>query len=83
LKHVLLTPLQVGQLLQTARKAAGQSQAQLAALVGLSQSRLSKLEQNPGSITLDQLLALCGALALELSVQERAPGDGDGGATEW
>ncbi|MDB5912121.1 MAG: transcriptional regulator [Ramlibacter sp.] len=83
MKHILVTPLQVGQLLQTARKAAGQSQAQLAARLGLSQSRLSKLEQNPGSLTLDQLLALCGALALEMSVQERGAPGAAAAATEW
>ena len=81
MKHVLLTPLQAGQLLQSARKAAGRSQAELAPLVGLSQSRLSKLEQNPGTLTLDQLLALCGALGLELTVQPRAEAAATG--TEW
>jgi HTH-type transcriptional regulator/antitoxin HipB len=80
-QHILLTPLQAGRLLQSARKAAGKSQAELAARVGLSQSRLSKLEQNPGALTLDQLLALCGALGLELTVQPR--GEAPASGTEW
>jgi HTH-type transcriptional regulator/antitoxin HipB len=63
------------------RRAAGQSQAQLATLVGLSQSRLSKLEQDPGALTLDQPLALCGALGLELTVQPR--GEPPATGTEW
>lgn len=71
MKHVLLTTTQVGRLLQSARKAAGHSQADLAALIGLSQPRLSKLEQNPGSATVAQLLALCGSLGLELVLQQR------------
>jgi HTH-type transcriptional regulator/antitoxin HipB len=84
LKHLLVTPLQAGQLLQTARKAAGLSQAGLATRLGLGQSRLSKLEQNPGSITLDQLLALCAALSLELSLQERDGSPAPSQArTEW
>jgi HTH-type transcriptional regulator/antitoxin HipB len=80
-KHILLTPLQAGHILQSARKAAGLSQAQLAAQVGLGQSRLSKLEQAPGALTLDQLLALCGALGLELTMQPR--GEAPAAATEW
>ena len=78
MKHVLLTATQLGQLLQSARKAAGHSQADLAALVDLSQSRLSKLEHKPGSITLEQLLALCASLGLELVLQQRGQPDGTG-----
>lgn len=82
MQHVLLTPMQAGQLLQSARKAAGMSQEQLAARVGIGQSRLSKLEQDPGSLTLKQLLALCGALKLELSVNPK-PGPGSPSGSEW
>jgi HTH-type transcriptional regulator/antitoxin HipB len=74
-KHILLTSAQLGQLLQSARKASGYSQARLAPLAGLSQSRLSKLEQNPGAITVDQLLALCSGLGLELALQQRGSSD--------
>ncbi|MCW7541849.1 helix-turn-helix domain-containing protein [Aquabacterium sp. A7-Y] len=80
MKHVLLTPIQIGHLLQSARKAAGLSQTELGYRVGLSQSRLSKLELNPGSVTVDQLLALCGSLGLELTLQKRSP---PAPASEW
>ena len=75
MKHVLLTATQVGHLLQSARKAAGYSQTGLATLVGLSQSRLSKLEQTPGCSTVDQLLELCSSLGLELVLQQRGQPD--------
>ncbi|ARN20574.1 helix-turn-helix domain-containing protein [Piscinibacter gummiphilus] len=76
MNHRLVTAAQLGQLLQTARRAAGRSQADLAATVGLSQSRLSKLELNPGTLTVDQLLALCASLDLELTLQPRSAGPG-------
>ena len=82
MQHILLTVSQAGQLLQSARKAAGLSQAQLAMRLGLGQSRLSKLEQNPGALTLEQLLALCGALGLELSVAEK-PASRCASQSEW
>ena len=72
MNHRLVTAAQLGQLLQTARRAAGRSQADLAATVGLSQSRLSKLELNPGTLTVDQLLALCANLDLELTLRPRS-----------
>lgn len=87
--HLLLSSSQVGQLLQSARKAAGRSQTDLALQVGLSQSRLSKLEQHPGAMTVDQLLVLCGSLCLELSLQRRtavgpdAPTNQTPSAPEW
>ena len=65
MKYLLRTTYQLGQLLQSARKRAGWSQTELAVRINLSQSRLSKLEQNPGSMTVDQLLALCGSLGLD------------------
>ena len=77
MKHVILTAAQIGQLLHSARKASGQSQAELATRVSLSQPRLSKLEQSPGDATVDQLLALCTSLGLELVVQKRGLPDPD------
>jgi HTH-type transcriptional regulator/antitoxin HipB len=65
------TNVQIGRALQSARKARGLSQMQLAARVGLSQARISALELQPGSISVDQLLALCANLGLELTLGER------------
>jgi HTH-type transcriptional regulator / antitoxin HipB len=60
------------------------SQAELASRVGISQPRLSALELHPASIRVDQLLALCAALGLELAVQEKAGADAAPSAqVEW
>lgn len=71
MKQVLSIASQAGPLLQAARKSARLSQTELANKLGLSQSRLSAMELNPGSINLDQLLALFSALDIELVVQSR------------
>ena len=69
--QTIVTPGQLGLLLQSARKSHGLSQAQLATRLGLSQNRLSELERAPGTLSVDQLLALCGQLGLQLVLQER------------
>lgn len=78
MKQLLSVSSQLGPLLQAARKSSRLTQAGLAKRLGVSQSRVSAMELDPGSISLDQLLALCGALGLELLVQtkdsKRSPG---------
>lgn len=71
MKHILHTPEQIGLLLQSARKHRGYTQAVLARRLGTSQSRLSKMEQDPQSLSVGQLLALCTQLGLELSMRDK------------
>ncbi|MBA3625709.1 MAG: helix-turn-helix transcriptional regulator [Methylibium sp.] len=63
--------------MQAARKSAHLSQTALASRVGLSQSRLSAMELEPGSISLEQLLKLFSALNLELLVQTKMRSSSD------
>lgn len=69
--QTLRTPVQLGLLLQSARKARGMTQAELAARIRLSQSRVSQLEKNPAELSAQRLLAWCSTLGLELSVARR------------
>lgn len=69
--QTLRTPAQLGLLLQSARKARGMTQAELAARVRLSQSRISQLEKDPAELSAERLLAWCSTLGLELSVGRR------------
>jgi HTH-type transcriptional regulator/antitoxin HipB len=66
--NVMNTAEQIGANLVARRKALRLSQATLAARIGLSQNRLSELENSPGTLTLDQLLALLKALGLSMNV---------------
>lgn len=80
-QHHIRTTLQLGQLLLSARKHQGLSQAKLAARLGLSQARISQLEQQPETLTALQLLQLTSVLGLELLVQARDSTQ-DAGSTE-
>jgi HTH-type transcriptional regulator/antitoxin HipB len=75
--------------LQTARKSAGLSQTALAQRLGISQSRVSAMELDPGSISVEQLLALLAALNHEVLVQPKQGvavergGDDDAATPDW
>lgn len=58
-------------MLQAARKAQGLTQSALASRIGLSQSRVSHLELNAHELSVEQLLAWCAALDLELAIGTR------------
>lgn len=76
----LVTALQLGRLLKTARKERKLTQAFVAARLGLSQNRISYLEQHADEISFKQLLAWCAVVGLELRLGEReAPAP----QTEW
>ncbi len=84
MQHPIRTTLQLGQLLLSARKHQGMSQAELASRLGLSQARISQLEQQPETITAQQLLQLTSVLGLELLVQTRdAVPDAGSTDAEW
>lgn len=68
-----MTAPQLGQLLLSTRKARKMSQALLASRMGISQPRVSHLEQHANELSVEQLMAWCAALALELSIGPRAP----------
>lgn len=70
---LLLTAPQLGQLLIATRKRHKLTQASVASRVGLSQNRISHLEQHPDEISVKQLLSWCSALELELRLGERDP----------
>lgn len=67
----LVTALQLSQLLKTARKRRKLTQAMVAGRLGLSQNRVSYLEQRPDELSFKQLLGWCAAVGLELRLGER------------
>ena len=82
MEQKLTTAMQVGHLLTASRKAQGMTQSQMAARLGISQARLSELEQNPGRLSVERLLVLINALGLELTL--RSPVDTQEPArSEW
>ena len=81
MKQILSLSKQLGPILQSARKAAGLSQMELAQRLGISQSRMSAMELDPGSINVDQLLALLAALNHEVLVQPKS--GSESAVTDW
>lgn len=82
--YALLTAAQLGSVLQATRKAQGLTQSALAGRIGLSQSRVSHLELNAHELSVEQLLAWCGALGLELTIGARGrPAASSGAQTDW
>lgn len=79
----IITAAQLGLQLQNARKGRRLSQDQLALRVGLSQSRLSELERTPGDLSVNQLLALCSQLGLQLTLQRRTEAPSSPTETNW
>lgn len=71
--HFIAKPDQMAQLLAASRRQAGLTQAEAAARVGISQSRLSALETDAAALTLEQLLALCGVYGLQLQLSDKTP----------
>jgi|SRR5450631_164949 HTH-type transcriptional regulator/antitoxin HipB len=63
---------QLGPTLRRLRKAKGFSQAELGRQIGLSQERISAIENHPERVTLDQLLTVLMKLDAELAVRTRA-----------
>lgn len=81
--HPLVTAAQLGSMLQAARKAQGLTQSALAARIGLSQSRVSHLELHAHELSVEQLLAWCAALGLELALGARGQAAVSPATTDW
>ncbi len=63
-------PDQLRQHLRALRKRHGLTQAQLGALVGVSQARIAEIEANPGLVSFEQLMKLLSVLGVSLTLQE-------------
>jgi HTH-type transcriptional regulator/antitoxin HipB len=63
-------PDQLRQHLRALRKRHGLTQAQLGALIGVSQARIAEIEANPGLVNFEQLMKLLSVLGVSLTLQE-------------
>ena len=74
MRQLITTANQAGEILRGRRKARRLSQHALAAKLGVSQARISLLEEDPARLTLERLLALSNLLGLELVLQDKSEG---------
>ena len=63
---------QLAQHLRSFRKSRGLTQAQLAMQLGVSQSRVASIENHPGTVSLDNLLAVLSALDVRVLLRDTA-----------
>ncbi len=70
---IVRTSGQLGPILKRLRKARGWSQFELGRKIGLSQERISVIENHPERTSVDQLLTVLMALEAELKVLPRTP----------
>ncbi len=66
------TPAQLKIALRSLRHALGLSQAEFGRKVGLSQERISAIENHPERVTTDQLFTLLMTLGVELVIKPRS-----------
>lgn len=71
MNQTITTPEQLSLIMQSARKRRGLTQANMAAVLDLSQASLSRLELNTQNMKVTQLLTLCKCLGLELVIRDR------------
>jgi HTH-type transcriptional regulator/antitoxin HipB len=64
--YTIQSPLQLASHLRALRKTRGLSQQQLGERLGLSQSRIARIEADPGSVSVEQFLAVLAALRTTL-----------------
>jgi len=73
--YPIQSPAQLASHLRALRKARGWSQQQLGEVLGLSQSRIARIEHDPASVSVGQFLDVLGALraAMVLRPLDDAP----------
>jgi HTH-type transcriptional regulator/antitoxin HipB len=67
--HTVQIPSQLSSHLRALRKARGLSQAALGNRLGLSQTRIARIEGDPLSISVEQLLRVLAALGVQVSLE--------------
>jgi len=67
--HIVQIPSQLSSHLRALRKARGMSQAALGSRLGLSQTRVARIEGDPLSVSVEQLLRVLAALGVQVSLQ--------------
>jgi HTH-type transcriptional regulator / antitoxin HipB len=80
IKHKLIpmdypiqSPGQISAQLRALRKSRGLSQGQLGALLGVGQTRVTRIERDPTAVSVEQLLDLLGALGVQMVLRSTEP----------
>lgn len=74
MQTTIRTTGELGPLLKRLRKGRNWSQTELGRRIGLSQERISAIENHPENVTMDNLLTVMMALEVHFAVVEQASG---------
>ncbi|PTR34213.1 HTH-type transcriptional regulator/antitoxin HipB [Luteibacter sp. OK325] len=66
-------PNELREYLRALRKERGLTQAAVGELIGVSQARIAEIENNPGVVSVEQLMKLLSALQASLVVRDGGP----------
>jgi HTH-type transcriptional regulator / antitoxin HipB len=73
--YPIQSPGQLSSHLRALRKARGLSQAQLGAVLGVGQTRVTRIEHDPGAISVAQFLGILNALGVQMVLRPTGTGN--------
>lgn len=71
--YPIQSPGQLSAHLRSLRKSRGLSQVQLGAALGVGQTRVARIERDPTAVSVEQFLALLGALGVQMVLRSNRP----------
>ena len=72
--YPIQSPGQLSAHLRSLRKSRGLNQVQLGAVLGVGQTRIARIERDPTAVSVEQFLALLGALGVQMVLRPNRPG---------
>jgi HTH-type transcriptional regulator / antitoxin HipB len=72
--YPIQSPGQLSAHLRSLRKSRGLNQVQLGAVLGVGQTRIARIERDPTAVSVEQFLALLGALGVQMVLRPNGPG---------
>ena len=72
--YPIQSPGQLSVHLRSLRKSRGLNQVQLGARLGVGQTRIARIERDPTAVSVEQFLALLGALGVQMVLRPNRPG---------
>jgi len=72
--YPIQSPGQLSAHLRSLRKSRGLNQVQLGAVLGVGQTRIARIESDPTAVSVEQFLALLGALGVQMVLRPNGPG---------
>ena len=70
--YPVVLPGQLSSHLRALRKSRGLTQQQLGALLGVGQTRVARIERDPASISVEQLMTVLGHLGVQVVLRDQA-----------